>query len=260
MTRTLPDFYHPPAIETALGVRFTSIPRWNVFHYGLLLQAFREDYPKQELRPPFGNVMIQIPSTDTDFAGMPVRCWFINQESTELIQVQNDCFLRNWRKTENSQEHMHYEFTRPRFEHDWLKFVAFLKEHDLALPEIWQCEVTYINHFVRGHEWDDFNNLSKLYPVWKGLDNPKLLTKSQMVQFATSYQLANDLTLQFISQPAIRQQDGAEIIQLSVTALGRPRSSDIKDVLAWLDDGHAAVVDGFSEFTSDDAHAIWGKK
>jgi uncharacterized protein (TIGR04255 family) len=134
MVRTLPDFEKPPAVETALGVRFAPISGWNVFHYGLLLQEFREDYPVQELRPPIGDVMIQIPPPDTDFAGMPVRCWFINEQSTELVQIQNDCFIRNWRKTESSPDYLHYEFTRPRFERDWVKFKRFLAKIGLPSP------------------------------------------------------------------------------------------------------------------------------
>lgn len=262
MARTLPDFEHPPAIETVLGVRFAPLPGWNVFHYGLLLQEYLEDYPKQELRPPIGTITFQFNPSDTeDFAGTPVRCWFINEPGTELIQVQNDYFLRNWRKTEDSQEYLHYEFTRPRFERDWRKFVKFLAEHRLPGPEVWQCEVTYINQFVRGREWKDFNDLDVLYPIWRNLPDRKLLSQNQMVSFATAYQLPNDRgSLQFLSQPAIRKSDGAEIIQLTVTATGRPESTQTSSLLDWLDAGHAAVVEGFKEFTSDAAHKIWRLK
>ncbi len=262
MVRTLPDFENPPAIETAVGVKFAPIAGWNVFHYGLLLQEFLEDYPVQELRPPIGNVpAIQFTASDADFSGMPVRCWFINQQSTQLLQVQNDCFLRNWRKTESSPDYLHYEFIRPRFQQDWSRFKAFLQKASLLPPDVWQCEVTYINQFVRGREWHDFNDLSELYPIWSKGNMSPLLTRTQMATFATSYMLPNDLgTLHFLSQPGIRKGDGAEIIQLSVTALGRPRSSDDLDILGWLDAGREAVVQGFSDFTSETAHFIWGKK
>jgi uncharacterized protein (TIGR04255 family) len=261
MVRTLPDFDDPPAIETAVGVKFAPIAGWNVFHYGLLLQEFREDYPIQELRPPIGNVTIQLPAPDADFSGIPVRCWFIDQQSTQLIQVQNDCFIRNWRKTESSPDYLHYEFIRPRFQRDWSRFKAFLQKSGLPLPDVWQCEVTYINQFVRGREWQNFNDLSELYPIWsKGSMSP-LLARAQMAAFALSYMLPNEVgTLQFVSQPGIRKGDGVEIIQLTVTALGRPTSSDDKDILNWLDAGRSAVVQGFTDFTSETAHSIWRKK
>jgi uncharacterized protein (TIGR04255 family) len=261
MVRTLPDYDDPPAIETAVGVKFSPIVGWNAFHYGLLLQEFLSDYPMQELRPPLGNVMIQIPGPEENFPGVPVRCWFINEQKTELVQVQSDCFIRNWRKTEESPNYLHYDFIRPRFKRDWERFSEFLEKSRLRPPDVWQCEVSYINQFVRGREWNSFDDLQRLYPIWaNGIKSP-LLARAQMVTFAVAYTLPNDKgTIQFVSQPGIRKTDGAEIIQLAVTALGRPDSSDISDILSWLDLGRAAVVQGFTDFTSDTAHLIWGKK
>ena len=39
-------------------------------------------------------------------------------------------------------------------------------------------------------------------------------------------------------------------MQLGLTAVGKPRGSDLASILDWLDKGHYAVVKGFSEFTS----------
>jgi len=263
MARTLPDFENPPAVETALGVRFAPLLGWNVFHYGLMLKQFENDYPKQELRPPLGlPITIRFPPAESaDFAGMPVRCWFINEQNTELIQVQNDYFVRNWRKMENSQQYLHYDESRPKFERDWQRFLTFLSEQNLPMPETWQCEVAYVNQFVRGQEWKDFDQLDALYPIWRKLPDRKLLSHTQMVNFVTAFQLPDNRgILQFLSQPAIRKEDGAEVIQLTITAIGKPESSDTKGILNWLDAGHAAVVEGFTEFTSDAAHAIWRMK
>lgn len=258
--RTLPDFDDPPAVETALGVRFARIPGWNVFHYGLLLQVFREQYPEYQLRPAVGSIPISI-RTDADFSGMPVRCWFIDHESSELVQVQDDCFIRNWRKTENSPDYRHYDVIKPRFERDWGTFIKFLDNNRLPQPEVWQCEVTYINQFVRGCEWHSFKDLGRLYPGWHSDTESPLLDKPQMVTFAAAFELPNEAgTLQFHSQPGVRSSDGAEIIQLTVTALGKPRSSEGAEILSWLDSGRAAVVQGFTDFTSESAHQLWRRK
>jgi uncharacterized protein (TIGR04255 family) len=260
MVRTLPDFYNPPAVETAVGTRFAPIAGWNAFHYGLLLQEFQEQYTVHELRPPLGSVTFEFSSQEGSFAGTPLRCWFISEERAELIQVQNDCFIRNWRKTEDPPDYLHYDVIRPRFQRDWSKFRAFLEKNNLGSPDVWQCEVSYINQFVRGIEWRDFDNLNELYPVWsKGRRTP-LLARPQMAAFATAYALPNERgTLQFVSQPGVRKSDGAEIIQLTVTALGRPNSSDESGIMEWLDLGRAAVVQGFTDFTGDKAHSIWEK-
>lgn len=261
MVRTLPDFEDPPAVETALGVRFAPVPGWNVFHYGLLLSIFDADYPVHQLRPPIGNSEITIPQPEDDFSGIPVRCWFINDQSTELIQVQSDIFIRNWRKTATSPEYLHYDFIRPRFQSDWTKFKEFLSSNHLPPPDVWQCEVTYINQFVRGREWHDFKDLGELFPIWSDRQASPLMSRPQMATFSVAYAMPDNTGfLQFVSQPGIRSSDGAEIIQLTVSALGRPRSSEDADILQWMDSGRAAVVEGFTDFTSRSAHSIWRRR
>jgi hypothetical protein len=66
--------------------------------------------------------------------------------------------------------------------------------------------------------------------------------------------------LQFASQPGVRKADGAEIIQLTITALGKPLSSQESDIFAWLDKGRSAVVTGFRQFTSEQVNRLWGLK
>jgi len=88
-----------------------------------------------------------------------------------------------------------------------------------------------------------------------------LFSRSEMVSFALSYALPEGQgNLQFVSQPGIRKSDGKEIIQLTITALGKPVSSRGTDIMQWLDLGRAAVVRGFAEFMSKDAQSTWGLK
>ena len=92
-------------------------------------------------------------------------------------------------------------------------------------PDVWQCEVTYINQFTRGREWHDFKGLSELYPIWSDSQSSPLLSRPQMATFAVAYAMPDDIgVLQFVSQPGTRGSDGAEIIQLSVSAIGRSRA------------------------------------
>ncbi len=261
-TRTLPDYERPPAVETALGVRFSPIEGWNVFHYGLLLAKFKDEYPKQQLRPPLGEITFHMAATD-QFADIPVRCWFINQDDTQLVQVQNNCFIRNWRKTQETPDYLHYEVIKPLFQRDWSRFREFLREQKLPeYPSVWQCEVSYVNHFVRGRDWDEYKDLHKLYRGWRGITAEGLFSRPEMIALTASYALpSGDGNLQFVSQPGIRQSDGAEIIQLTITASGKPKGSQESDILDWLDRGRAAVVSGFAGFTDEAAQMrIWGRK
>src|SRR6185312_7510964 len=198
--RKLPDYDHPPAIETALGVRFAPIQGWNLFHFGRLQGEFNKEYPKHELHPPLDAVTIQIaPNQPAGMSHIPIRAWFINADDTQLIQVQNNCFIRNWRKTQETPDYLHYDVIKPLFQRDWAKFRRFLVEQNLPKPSIWQCEVSYINHFVRGQDWNDFSDLKSLCPAWQGQPAEGLFSKPQMVAFTTSYLLPDEQgTLLFV--------------------------------------------------------------
>lgn len=260
-SRTLPDYEHPPAVETALGVRFSPVPGWNVFHYGLLLEDFRENYPKHELRPPIGEIQWQFPP-EGNFADVPVRCWFINNDDTQLVQIQNNCFIRNWRKTDKTPDYLHYDVIRPLFERDWDLFTTFLSGQGLPQPSVWQCEVSYINHLVRGRDWEDFRDIGDLLPAWRGLPAEGLFARPEMVSFTASY-AHPDIggNLQFVAQPGIRQSDGTEIIQLTITAIAKPSGFSKEDILSRLDLGRSAVVNGFAGFTSENAQRqMWKRR
>ena len=183
---------------------------------------------------PIGEVAVQF-SPESNFADVPVRCWFINPDDTQLIQVQNNCFIRNWRTTEQTPDYLHYDVIRPLFERDWSTFLTFLSEEQLAPPTVWQCEVAYVNNlFVvetgeasttssiyiqRGKEWSRKDCF--LGPRWFRSPYPNALPKDKE-------------NLQFVSQPGIRKSVGTEIIQLTITALGKPVSSRGTDIMQWL--------------------------
>ena len=52
-----------------------------------------------------------------------------------MIQVQNDRFIKNWRKEGESHLYPHYNKTiRPHFDRDYGIFLAFLKKNQLGTP------------------------------------------------------------------------------------------------------------------------------
>jgi hypothetical protein len=61
-------------------------------------------------------------------------------------------------------------------------------------------------------------------------------------------------------QPAIRRTDAKEILQLNLTARGKPESSTLQHLLDWLDLGHEWIVNGFTDFTTKAMHDHWGKQ
>jgi|SRR5579862_459859 len=267
--RIVPDYDNPPVTETALGVLFTPVEGWQIPHFGLFWQNIKELYPTAEVNPPLAPdiepAVLQFKQPEVpklEIVSTPaVRCWFLNAPKTELIQLQNDRLIHNWRKVSGSEPYPHYETTRPAFERDWTVFCEFLNSQGFGKPDIRQCEVTYVNHIDRGNGWESFADLPKVFPSWTGATSENYLPNPESASFNLSYPMPQNkgrLRITFIH--AFRPSDAKETLQLTLTARGKPASSSTSDLLAWLDAGRESVVRGFTDFTSKSMHEIWRRK
>jgi uncharacterized protein (TIGR04255 family) len=195
------------------------------------------------------------------FQPLSVRALLVEGSDGQLVQVQNNGFFRNWRKSPSIPGYIHYDVMRPSFERDWEQFVQFLGQEQLPVPEIMEAQVTYINQFVRGAEWDTFDELAHIFKAPDLVPRNETISGLRMFSFLRIFELNNNAgRLEVAAQPAVRQIDGKEIVQFTLTAAGKPKSSATSDLMAWFDLGHAAVVRTFDDMTSDEAHGKWGKK
>jgi uncharacterized protein (TIGR04255 family) len=259
--QTSPQFDAPPVVETALGVRFLPIEGLSLsVAAGQLFRKYQAHFDKLELKPIIGSDLEIHVGPRAGMLNLPIRCWFINSDGSQLVQIQNDLFIRNWRATGEQCKYQHYDSIRPLFQRDWGVFKAFLAEQGMKMPSMWQCEVTYINHLIRGRDWQDFRDIPRLFPIWRGVDATGMFSAMEVASFSAGFKLPDDSgRIQFALQPGVRR-DGREILQLTVTALGKPASDSDVAIYEWLDYGHLAVVNGFLQFTSEEAHKIWRKK
>jgi len=253
-SRRTPEYKKPPVIETALAIEFAPIKGWNIVQYGSLWERFRARYPKVEVYPA-PQEMLAHPGLD--IANPPVRCFFIGSGDNQLVQIRSGAFVRNWRANQENHEYPRYKTIRPSFEEDLNLFFGFLTEQGLGCLEIWKCEVTYVNHFLRGREWHNASELYRVLPALARPVNSEVLSNLQQLHFAENYALPGAIgQIQFQLQPGI--SDGQEVFQLAITAFGKPDGNGIDQILAWIDLGHFAVVQGFTDFTSPDIQkSVW---
>lgn len=266
---TIRDFTDPPVIETVLSFQFAPITGFSVPHFGLYWRKIRNEFKRTAIHPPIGSVredftpgrMTGIPQIGIELVTEPnVRCWFIDEKGNQLIQVQNDRFIHNWQKVSGDEVYPRYESVRSKFEQEWQRFCAFLKEENLAIPEVNQCEVTYVNHIEYEKGWKSFGELNKVITCWSGSHSGTFLPAPEKVNLNVSYVLPNNRGRLHISlQPVIRARDAKEVLQLNLTARGAPASSETAEIFRWLDIGRQWVVEGFTDFTTKEMHKLWGR-
>lgn len=262
----LPKYDAPPAVETLMGVHFARLAGWNVLHFGKLQAQVQAAYPNASLLPP---VLAQrdLAQGTFDAEEMPFRAIFTNAEESELVQVQSSMFLRNWKRTELTQQYTHYETLKPKFLGDWREFERFLRLSGLKSPQIFQCEVTYVNHILHGKDWESYNDLAKLLKPFAPRNSVSdtgraysFLPEASAVSLAAGYQFGDTgVSLQISIQSAMRKSDGSEVIQLSVTAKASPDSNTESAISGTLDTCHDAVILGFDDVITDDAQKQWGR-
>jgi hypothetical protein len=111
--------------------------------------------------------------------------------------------------------------------------------------------VTYINHFVKGREWNELKDVARLF---------KRMTFELTGALVTSMSFAANIKGNQVSvaaSPGLRT-DGTPIIQLTLNVNGKPTSPSEVDVWAKLDDCHRLLVETFAEITADDLQKqVW---
>lgn len=262
MSSPLPDFEQPPVIETAIGVVFLPIEGWTLSQFARFGRYVEEDYPDADpqeriIATPIEQFGVAPQPTVLNLQTAPGLWWFVNQARGRLIQLQRDRFVHNWRRTNPEEPYPHYVQTREEFRSAWLNYLSFLEKEGLSAPTVLQVEIDYVNHIERGPGWQEPSDLSRVTPLIGRLPQG-FLPNPEGIQLGVRYLMpANRGRLHISLLPAIRNSDKVELLQLTVSAHGRPAGSDIDSVMDWCDLGHEWIVRGFADFTTTEAHSIW---
>ena len=262
--RTLPDFKAPPVVEVALGVQFDPPFALTSAQLGRIWDLYKGRFPKTQDQPPLPSV-IETPDlagpqpARLRLIGTPLlpRCWFLNDSESELLQVQDDKFIRNWRKTQDAAEYPRYETIREGFKADLISLSEFISREKLGSFRPSQCEITYVNHIQIGH-----SAIDEAFRMWRPTEG-EFLPRPEDVRVALRYPIKDDSgaflgRLNVDLQPAFLNVDQSPILVLSLTARGRPDGSGLNGVFQFLDRGREWIVRGFAEVTVPEIQArVW---
>lgn len=262
----LPDFSNPPVVETVLSVQFDRLALMRTAHFGMYWRGIYDRFPKTEERVELPRIVEpppqQLPSgVGIQFEALEAppapRFWFANEKGTELIQVQKDRFIKNWRKTGDGDEYPRYESVRDGFDRDFSGFREFVSKRQLGEVRVNQCEVTYINHIFAGKGWETHADIDKVFTLWQQ-PSAAFPGRAQDTAFHSRFQIA-DSRGNFVGRlhvkvsPVIRPPDGCPMFLLELTARGQ-----IDESMSFFDLGREWIVRSFKSITTPMMHEIWG--
>ena len=266
----LPDFQDPPLVETVLSLQFQPIQGFGLVHVGLLWDKFRHTFPLVEERPPLNAVResFEVPVSrhaEVAIEGKPSlpRACFLNESKTELVQIQADRFIHNWRKAGKVSTHYpRYERIRTNFRHEVWEFQEFLTDEKLGKLAIDQCEITYVNHIEPSEAWERHGQIEGVLRTWTE-QRRSFLPESEEASIQQRFVIRDDSSsplgrLHVSLTPAWREEDQSPILVLTLTARGSPLDDGINGAFEFFDLGREWIVKAFLDLTTTEMHRAWG--
>lgn len=251
-------YQNPPINEIVCGIRFDSIKQLQSGHFGILWQKFRSDFPRTEDQ----NLVGPVSEEDLGSPDKPLlpRVWFIHKNENELIQVQRNCFLHNWRKRRPDDEYPGYEKVVANFERYLFCFEEFLAEENLGNLVPRSYELTYIDLIPKEQGWENPKDLVKIFPnLLSGTRQSILLDSVIGINWQTIFGLPNNLGQLMVSiRNAQQAPDDQQIIYIEFRALS---SGSYRPIRGWFNTAHNAITHLLSNLVSDEIQEkFWGRK
>jgi uncharacterized protein (TIGR04255 family) len=276
MASRLPEFEEPPVVEVAISLQFKALESLRTPQIGMLWGVFRaEGYSRieehGELEPAIEEFEgISLPKVGIrvqtfDDAPPPPRVWFLNEPQNELIQIQRDRLIVNWRRGAHAEPYPRYSHIIERFRSATASFVKFLNAEGLGEVVPTQCELTYVNHMPTGLGWLKHGELTNVVTTWENRYSDGYLKIPEDVDFRARYRMDDESgnalgRLHVVFQPAYRTTDGQPIFVMNLTGRGRPAPADLSGALLLFDREHEWIVRGFTSITTGDMHKLWRRK
>lgn len=272
MSAEIVSFDSPPVIEVVLGVQFQALPMTTP-HVGLLWQRYRECgfsriVEKERLESTverFGVTERALVPQLRLLREVPTnRVWMETPDATELIQVQADRFIFNWRKAAEDSEYPRFGRVLDKFVQAFSVFRNFLSEIELGSVQINQCEVIYVNHIEPADGvWVKHGELSRVIRLCGDLDGG-FLPEAESVQMATSFVMSdaegNPLGRLRARIESQFTNDQEPLVFLQLLARGAPIGPGLDGAKKFFELGRKWIVRGFLDLTTQEMHESWGRR
>jgi uncharacterized protein (TIGR04255 family) len=271
----LPDFGAPPVTEVVLGVQFGSLDRLTAPHLGLVWAEFRDQFPIIEEHPPldpvfetFADEAPRTPVPRLQFELLtsppPPRIFFINSARTQLLQVQRDRFIHNWRKIGDGDAYPRFEHMLSTFEDGYRRFSTLIEREDLGVVVPNQCEISYINQIVISPEQKTFETFKHLLGTFTDTVILDDLGQPEDTRLFFRYVIRDNDSVPvgrlLVTALPARRLDGVSIVQFTLIARGMPTTPDLTNVRDFLTNGRRYIVRAFTQLTSAEMHRTWERR
>ena len=254
---TLPEYSHPPVVEVVCGAQFEPVPLLAAY-LGRLLDRLPEGFrPTRELASlmPIVEHLGEQPHSMILEGSLSPRVWFESAGGEQLVQIQSDRLLFNWRKQTPTHDYPRYPAVWDAFERHLGTFEAFVEQEVGSHVSHRQFELTYINHIeVDGIPLE---RLAQILPDFSWRTSQRFLPTVERMDSRLSFLLPNRRgRLHVRAQNGLRNVDQKPVLILELTARGFAESRE-----DWFALAHEWIVRGFADLTGEDLQRVtWERR
>ena len=243
---------NPPLVEVIIGVSFASTSPLKAAHVGAFWEQIRHDYPTTDDAPPVTNI-VDDGSQVFEFGLLPPlrRTMFASTDGRDLIQIQQDRFMSNWKRSLEDDKYPSYEVIIERFQSNLAAFEGFLTSVGVSVPAYRQLELTYVNHITKANGLPANGVQGVLVDHTRHANEQRFLPETDGFNWVTSYPLPDNTgRLQITAQAAVNTINNEKLVRLDLTARAGRAPIERAKMRAWFDTAHQWITHGFADITS----------
>ena len=269
----LVTFERPPVTEVGLAIQFEKA----VIDLAVLAEftgRVSSDFPNREQHPP-------LPPMSEDFSVPPrmqalaleigppfvlPRSWFVTEDGSHVLQLQEDRFVFNWRRpTPDHAEYPRYRLLREQFRQRLVDLVESITATKKHVPPTNFCEVLYANQIdAEGSGDRSHRELGEILVPVKARPEFEFLRASEDSQYQARFRIITNSgdprgRLYLSAVPAFRP-DESPIYTVNLTSRLIPQNDSQDEPWESLNLGREWIVKGFVDLTTEEMHQEWGLK
>ena len=243
-------FENPPVNEVVVSTYFNPpLSDFRNEHIGLFWGRIKDEFLEVSQQIPVG---IGAEIFADELSSMP-RYWFITQNGINLIQIQQNAFMFNWRRRDEEYPRFHRNI-KPTFDKYYGIFNEFVRtqinDTDLTID---RCELVYINTLEAFEFWTGPQDTTNVIPSFSILDLGIGDAEAQGFYCNYIYTVQTDLQINIgIRAVTNAQQPGSPVLLFEIRAIGqfeqvaKPATDD------WFVRAHGAIKSCFLGMTSSE--------
>ena len=246
----------PPVIEVALAIEFVPIQELGPVGLARLASEWASDYPimrevpalpPSTLNPGMGTFQFMTGPS-------PSRIWLLTPAGNDLLQIQNDRLIINWRRLDSELVYPGHQDLLTKMRTRWREFIERLSEVGLPSPSPTIAEWTYVNHLDR-------EILARRGLSFFNDNLEELPGQSNSFAFEITRDLTNEERSGFLAVTGASSASSAAaepVFSLTITTKLSLQAADLMGAVDILSQAHDVSRVGFDKITSAAARTEWG--